>query len=117
MRTRKIGERFEYEGVTLEVVEDMRCMGCYFDEMCERGFNAQDEVGECTSLNRPDRKSVKFVQADHLGLIKEQIDYLLHEANQMEGDYAGKREEEFYSGMIHGLELMKDFIKRKFQTS
>lgn len=47
-----------------------------------------------------------------LALINEHIDDLLHEAESMEEACQGKEEEEFYSGMIHGLDLMKDYIKR-----
>lgn len=46
---RKIGERFEFEGATLEVVEADGCEGCYFldidNNYCYRDLNIS---GECT---------------------------------------------------------------------
>ena len=54
---RKIGEVFEFAGATLEVVEQIGCIGCKFfggddDEMCLSGL--------CSKLYRPDGKSVIF---------------------------------------------------------
>lgn len=116
MITRKIGERFNYEGVTLEVVEGKSCSGCYFKGTCHYDDKASSASGNCVSMSRADGKSVVFVPVDTLTLIKEHIERLLYEANQMEEAYAGRKEEEFYSGMIHGLALISDYIKRKFEN-
>lgn len=32
---RQIGERFEYNGIMLEVVEDESCRNCYFSQKCK----------------------------------------------------------------------------------
>lgn len=118
MITREIGTRFEFEGVLLEVVEARRCGDCYFYERCNRSdCDRPEEAGWCSSARRTDSKPVKFVVIDKFKLLNAQIDDLLHFANQMEEDYAGRKEEEFYSGMIHALELIKEFIKRKFKSS
>ena len=57
---RKIGERFDYKGKTLEVVEQniyIGCNGCYF-------FNYITcyglQVGKCCFISRSDCKSVIF---------------------------------------------------------
>ena len=118
MISRKIGSRFLYNGVSVEVVASDNCKDCFFYEMCTRTDRTRpDEAGYCSATRRRDGKSVKYLPVAALTLIKEQIDNLLHEANQMEEDYAGRKEEEFYSGMIHGLALLNEFIKRKFQSS
>lgn len=57
---RKIGERFEYQGVTLEVCPEHSkincCDGCYFsDKVCHRILS---KTGKCDQ--RDDNKSVIF---------------------------------------------------------
>lgn len=60
---RKIGERFEYKGVTLEVAEAPNgniCGDCYFllkENMC---FKSVDETGNCYERYRDDKKNVYF---------------------------------------------------------
>ena len=56
---RKIGERFDYNGVTLEVVkESFGCLGCYFiHNMCVLYIN---NIGHCPSEYRSDNQSVIF---------------------------------------------------------
>lgn len=115
MKTRKIGTTFEYEGVLIEVVRDDDCAGCYFFDICGRG-QKPEKAGFCSEPNRKDGRAVRFVRIDKFQAINKKIDDLLHEANQMEEACAGKKEEEFYSGMIHGLDLLKEFIKRKFDS-
>ena len=58
---RKIGERFDFGGVTLEVVESGSCKECYFFKggiRCE-GYNGEIN-GSCGPFNRCDGKSVIF---------------------------------------------------------
>lgn len=117
MKTRKIGECFEYDGVTLKVVASCSCVDCYFVDTCTiEPDNKPLEAGFCSAIYRTDKKSVKFVRTGaHLKfimLVKEHIDDLLHEAESMEEACKGKKEEDFYSGMIHGVDLLKDYIKR-----
>ena len=62
---RKIGERFDFGGVTLEVVESGPCKGCFFfvggtDIYC-KGFNGEIN-GPC--IGRSDNKSVKFQKVE-----------------------------------------------------
>lgn len=53
---RKIGERFDYNGVTLEVVNQIGCEGCYFYTlvMCDKS------LGKCYDMDRSDKQSVIF---------------------------------------------------------
>ena len=58
---RKIGEIFNYEGVTLEVVEYGECEECYFSHQnCIRSLNIR---GNCNS-RRTDGKLVIFERVD-----------------------------------------------------
>jgi hypothetical protein len=59
---RKIGEQFDYEGTTLEVVPDTEphCSGCFFVEKgCE---DSRDIRGSCTYMARKAYESVKFLE-------------------------------------------------------
>lgn len=114
MNARKIGERFEYEGILLEVVNSRSCAGCFFDAICNSEDKTKPEiVGLCSSTTREDHVSVRFVQVLSDDCVLKEIDNLLNYATNMEDAYAGKMEEEFYSGMIHGLNLTKLYIKRR----
>ena len=58
---RPIGDKFDFVGVTLEVVESSACKGCYFFKStvyCDGYKN--EAVGDCGTDGRSDRKSVKF---------------------------------------------------------
>lgn len=63
MITRPVGEKFEADGVLLEVVTTTKfnCDGCYYDEpiIC----NAPDTCGLC-ERKRTDRKSVIFKKVE-----------------------------------------------------
>ena len=59
---RKIGERIDFEGETLEVVEQRGCEGCYFN-LTDDCFKDDDILGSCCSL-RTDRKYVIFKRVD-----------------------------------------------------
>ena len=65
--TRPIGEKFEYEGTTLEVVEAKEdpCEGCYFidSKYCLIG-DVQDIEGYCFSSVREDGKDVIFKKVE-----------------------------------------------------
>lgn len=56
--TRPIGEVFEYDGVTLEVVENGLCRGCYFDK--DGCIESSTITGACSCIDRSDKKSVIF---------------------------------------------------------
>lgn len=56
---RKIGERFEYDGVTLEVCAEKECTECYchFNNVCIKSL---DLAGYCGPSSRSDNTSVIF---------------------------------------------------------
>ena len=60
---RKIGEKFEYNGVILKVVNDKGrgCEGCYFsanESSCS--YEVRDAIGPCGEYKRSDMRSVIF---------------------------------------------------------
>lgn len=63
MITRPVGEKFEVDGVQLEVVitSKYNCDGCYYDEpiICD----APDSCGLC-NMKRTDGKSVIFKKVE-----------------------------------------------------
>ena len=63
---RKIGEQFDYNGVTLEVVDwEEHCKGCYFFKGCCICEEHDVEVtGECVYDKRIDGKFVKFQKVE-----------------------------------------------------
>ena len=64
---RQIGEQFDYEGVTLEVVEKeyTSCAGCYFASriLC-RIREIMSNTGYCGSANRKDETMVIFKKVE-----------------------------------------------------
>lgn len=57
MEYHEIGERFEYDGVVLEVVESLNCVSCFFNRSsCE----LKDRPMYCGSGTRNDMKSISY---------------------------------------------------------
>lgn len=58
---RKIGEQFEYDGITLEVVKQESCEGCYFFNIFKLRYCNNSEIkGHCLMSLRSDKKMVIF---------------------------------------------------------
>ena len=59
---RGIGDQFEYNGVTLEVVEHQDCLGCYFYKHYIRCNNTaiRETLGACEDFKRNDLKNIIF---------------------------------------------------------
>lgn len=59
---RPVGEQFEYNGVTLEVVEHKDCLGCYFHKNYIRCNNTtiRETIGACEDFKRNDLKNIIF---------------------------------------------------------
>lgn len=56
---RKIGEIFQYEGKTYQVVESIRCDGCAFNRSIKCS-TIREPLGSCDSIKRKDRINVVF---------------------------------------------------------
>ena len=64
---RKIGEKFSFDGDTLEVVETTgnSCKSCYFGKVLWCRFESIiNTTGECSALYRNDKKYVKFKEVE-----------------------------------------------------
>lgn len=64
VKERKIGEIFNYDGKTLEVVETKSdtCYNCYFKEKTGRCSRIKSKTGVCDVIKRSDRRPVIFVE-------------------------------------------------------
>ena len=63
MEYHEIGERFEYDGVLLEVVEyhcGIPCIDCYFRYYRKEDFDCDNSL--CRSDERKDKKEVYYLQ-------------------------------------------------------
>lgn len=56
---RKVGEIFQYEGKTYQVVESIRCDGCAFNRSIKCS-TIREPLGSCDSIKRKDRINVVF---------------------------------------------------------
>ena len=63
---RDVGDQFEYNGVTLEVVEHKDCLGCYFHKNYIRCNNTtiRETIGACEDFKRNDLKNIIFKEAE-----------------------------------------------------
>ena len=60
MEYHKIGERFEHDGVVLEVVEVPGCKCCFFNDYGECKLELEDESKRCGIYSRFDNKSISY---------------------------------------------------------
>ena len=60
MEYHEIGERFEYNGVVLEVVEVPGCGCCFFNDYGECKLELEDESKRCGIYSRFDNKSISY---------------------------------------------------------
>ena len=63
---RDVGDQFEYNGVTLEVVEHKDCLGCYFHKNYIRCNNTtiRETIGACEDFKRNDLKNIIFKETE-----------------------------------------------------
>ena len=58
MEYHEIGERFEYDGVVLEVIETLGCASCFFNEYGE--CKLKDDPKYCGIDTRNDKRSISY---------------------------------------------------------
>lgn len=65
---RKIGEIFQYEGKTYQVVESIRCDGCAFNKSikCSTSSTIRGLLGSCDSIKRKDSINVVFKEINNM---------------------------------------------------
>ena len=69
---RKIGEVFQYEGKTYQVVESIRCDGCAFNRSA-RCSTIREPLGSCDSIRRKDRINVVFKEIKDMEIKNNQL--------------------------------------------
>ena len=62
---RKIGEVFQYEGKTYQVVESIRCDGCAFNRSAKCS-TIREPLGSCDPIRRKDRINVVFKEINNM---------------------------------------------------
>ena len=62
---RKIGEVFQYEGKTYQVVESIRCDGCAFNRSTKCS-TIREPLGSCDPIRRKDRINVVFKEINNM---------------------------------------------------
>ena len=62
---RKIGEVFQYEGKTYQVVESIRCNGCAFNRNTKCS-TIREPLGSCDPIRRKDRINVVFKEINNM---------------------------------------------------
>ena len=60
---RKVGEQFKYGDITLEVVLNISCKGCYFNGCCSF---PRKLIGHCSCFDRKDRNSIIFKEVKNM---------------------------------------------------
>ena len=65
MEYHELGERFEYNGVLLEVTTPGYCSDCYFLRICRCGY-VLDSLMYCGVNTRNDKKSVSYKLIEQL---------------------------------------------------
>ena len=65
---RKVGEIFQYEGKTYQVVESIRCDGCAFNKSikCSTSSTIRELLGSCDSIKRKDSINVVFKEINNI---------------------------------------------------
>lgn len=107
---KKIGERFEYEGVTLEVVNEL-------DFHCEKCFFYQKECDNiyCLPRQRKDEESVSFrvVEKEHISTVQDCK--LAVEVTEKKAIEAAKEMIVDVFNEVHGINqtmYLEDFVAR-----
>ena len=67
MIERKVGEVFQFRGVTLKVESSLTCNECYFNGYyasgcCPHGRKVPASRGQCSANRRTDNQYVQFVE-------------------------------------------------------
>ena len=102
VKERKIGEKFDYYGKTLEVVETKSdtCYQCCFKEETGRCSRIKSKTGVCDMIKRSDRRPVIFVEVKKEA--QKESEAIKERKIGEVFDYNGKklRVEEFRSGCV-----------------
>ena len=104
MEYHEIGERFEYDGVVLEVVESLNCVSCFFNRSsCE----LKDRPMYCGSGTRNDMKSIsyKLIEQCKTKDMKQKTEFMVAGTDKVFATHVGnvQSDEEIYGSLLDKL--------------
>ena len=109
MEYHEIGERFEYDGVVLEVMEyhdkPMPCSGCYFLHLHDEDYNCEKSL--CRRDERKDKKDViyRFVEKCKPNDMEQKTEIKVEGTDKMFATHVGnvQSDEEIYGSLLDKL--------------
>ena len=110
---RKIGEVFQYEGKTYQVVESIRCDGCAFNRSTKCS-TIREPLGNCDPIRRKDRINVVFKEINNMENnqltinIPEGMEIDLENSNLAKGIVKFKKKDITYENVEDTLKLSKN---------
>ena len=109
---RKIGEVFQYEGKTYQVVESIRCDGCAFNRSAKCS-TIREPLGSCDSIRRKDRINVVFKEINNMENnqltinIPEEIEIDLENSDLTKGIVKFKKKDITYDDILQVIDSVK----------
>ena len=106
MEYHEIGERFEYNGVLLEVTTPGYCSDCYFLRICRCGY-VLDSLMYCGVNTRNDKKSVsyKLVEQCKTKDMEQKTEFMVAGTDKVFATHVGnvQSDEEIYGSLLDKL--------------
>ena len=106
MKYHEIGEKFEYDGVVLEVATPGYCSDCYFLRICRYG-DVLEYPMYCGINTRNDKKSVCYKLIEQCKTKdmeqKTEIERIMEERQKIEQKTDTKSDEEIYGSLLNKL--------------
>ena len=106
MEYHEIGERFEYDGVMLEVTTPGHCSDCYFLRSCRCGY-ILDSLMYCGVNTRKDKKSVsyKLVEQCKTKDMEQKTEFMAAGTDKVFATHVGnvQSDEEIYGSLLDKL--------------
>ena len=107
MEYHEIGERFEYDGVVLEVVEVPGCGCCFFNDYGECKLELEDESKRCGIYSRFDNKSIsyKLVEQCKTKDMEQKTEFMVAGTDKVFATHVGnvQSDEEIYGSLLDKL--------------
>ena len=105
MEYHEIGERFEYDGVMLEVIGLTGCASCFFNEYGE--CKLKDDPKYCGIDTRNDKRSISYKLIEQCKTKdmeqKTEIERIMEERQKIEQKTDTKSDEEIYGSLLDKL--------------
>ena len=106
MEYHKIGERFEYDGVVLEVTTPGYCSDCYFLRICRCGY-VLDSLMYCGVNTRNDKRSIsyKLIKQCKTKDMEQKTEFMVAGTDKVFATHVGnvQSDEEIYGSLLDKL--------------